>query len=569
MFRSILGNGLSSTSMAIVAVTCIGLGADPVNTSRPFNVHVKPGDWPQLGGTPHRNNATDGTQIPTGWDIETGKNVKWTAKLGHVTQGSPVVANGKVYVGTTNLQGHIKRYPRKVDVSVLLCFRESDGEFLWQYSSEKLPSGRIHDWPNQGLYSSPIIEGDRLWFVTNRGEVVCLDTAGFSDGENDGPFTTERPDNPDVPWQEDREADVVWKFDMMKELGVRQLHRATCAPTIWGDVLFICTSNAVGDDGVKFPASEAPSFMAMDKRSGKVLWTDNAPGRNILQGQWSSPAAGVFDGVPQVLFGGGDGWLYSFRADRWGDGKPEFLWKFDGNPKDAVFQLGSRGNRNSIVAMPVIDDGLVYLAMGQDPEHGEGVGHLWCIDPKKRGDVSPQLVVDQDGNAVPHRRIQATAPIGDLKPKAIPNPNSAVVWHFDQYDLNGNGKFEFEETMHRSTGSPVIKNDLLIIADFAGLVHCVNAKTGKPYWAFDMYAACWPTCLIVGKNVYAVDEDGDVAIFSLSDDFKQPVEVNIKNSIYTLPVYANNVLYIANKDTLFAIEVGASAPKAKSSEINE
>ncbi len=40
------------------------------------------------------------------------------------------------------------------------------------------------------------------------------------------------------------------------------------------------------------------------------------------------------------------------------------------------------------------------MAVGQDPEHGEGVGHLWCIDPGKRGDVSEKLVVDKDGKPV-------------------------------------------------------------------------------------------------------------------------------------------------------------------------
>jgi hypothetical protein len=34
--------------------------------------------------------------------------------------------------------------------------------------------------------STPAVDGDRLWYVTNRGEVVCLDTAGFADGEDDG-----------------------------------------------------------------------------------------------------------------------------------------------------------------------------------------------------------------------------------------------------------------------------------------------------------------------------------------------------------------------------------------------
>ncbi|HUG71168.1 MAG TPA: HEAT repeat domain-containing protein, partial [Pirellulaceae bacterium] len=120
-------------------------------------------DWPQLGGSRFRNNTPAGTNIPTTWNIgkfdrRTGEwisddavNIKWVARLGSQSYGNPVVANGKIYVGTNNGASHLKRYPSNVDLGCLLCFRESDGKFLWQYSSEKLPTGRVHDWPLQGI----------------------------------------------------------------------------------------------------------------------------------------------------------------------------------------------------------------------------------------------------------------------------------------------------------------------------------------------------------------------------------------------------------------------------------
>jgi hypothetical protein len=153
-------------------------------------------DWPMWGGSPARNNVAEG-KIPDEWDAgrrnrETGKwegsrNIKWAANLGSQTYGSPVVAGGRVFVGSNNGAGYLKRYPYLVDLGVLLCFRESDGKFLWQHSNEKLATGRIHDWERQGVCSTPVVDGNRLWYVSNRGEVVCLDTEGYHDGEDDGP----------------------------------------------------------------------------------------------------------------------------------------------------------------------------------------------------------------------------------------------------------------------------------------------------------------------------------------------------------------------------------------------
>jgi outer membrane protein assembly factor BamB len=282
--------------------------------------------------------------------------------------------------------------------------------------------------------------------------------------------------------------------------------------------------------------------------------TDGSPGDNILLGQWSSPAIAELGGVPQVIFGGGDGWLRSFRADKGKDGKPDLLWEFDANPKETKYSVDARSTRNHIIGTPVIYDGLVYVAVGEDPEHGEGEGHLWCIDPTKRGDVSAQLAVNVSDRTkpLPKRRLQALFPEkGDI---AIDNPNSAAVWHFTKQDLNGDGKFTFEETMHRTCGSVAIKNDLLFIADFSGLFHCLDAKSGKLHWTHDMLAAAWGSPLIVGDKVYIGDEDGDLCVFNLSSMPQKPVkEINMENAVYTTPVVANGVLYIANKDHLFAI----------------
>ncbi len=540
------------------------------------SVEEPTGDWNQWGGSPSRNNVPVATGIPVDWhpgefDRKTGewlkdeaRNIKWVSPVGSQTYGNPVVADGRIYVGTNNSHGYLKRYPADVDLGCLLCFQESDGKFLWQHSSEKLKTGRVHDWPLQGICCAPLVEGKRLWFVSSRGEVVCCDTEGFYDGENDGPYQGEEVTGKD-------EADVVWTVNMMgSPMNISQHNMCSCSVTAWGDILLVNTSNGVDESHINIPAPDAPSFIALDKNTGELLWTDKSPGLNILHGQWSSPTVAELGGVVQALFAGGDGWLYSFRCDRGKDGKPELLWKFDCNPKDSEWILGGRGTRNNIIATPVVHEGLVYVAVGQDPEHGEGQGHLWCIDPTKRGDVSPQLAVfaSDHSKPVPQKRLRA---IDETKGEtAIPNPNSAAIWHYDRFDQNGDGEVSFEEEMHRSCGTVAIKDDLLYISDFSGLFHCLDAKTGKVHWTYDMFAQAWGSPLIVGDKVYIGDEDGDIAIFNLAADRKQAMKevdgelfpinadengdvINMGNSVYSTPIVANGILYIANRTHLFAI----------------
>ncbi len=444
-------------------------------------------DWPMWGGTAQRNMASTMKNLPSTWDIKTKKNVKWKADLGSTSYGNPVVADGKVFAGTNN--SNPKNPAIQGDKGILRCFRESDGKFLWQAVSDKLESGKANDWPEQGVCSSPVVEGKRLYYVTNRGELACLDTEGFLDGKNDGPYQDEVTKGP-------TDADVIWKLDMMKELGVLQHNMANSSPVVWGDLVFLETSNGHDESHEKVPAPRAPSFIAVNKSTGKLVWQDNSPGERILHGQWSSPALGEVDGLMQAFFPGGDGWLYGFNA-RTG----ERLWKFNLNPKNAVWPK----TRNDGIATPVFYDGKVFLATGQDPENGEGMGHMYCIDPSKKGDIT----------------------------------ETGRVWHY--------------EKIRRSISTAAIADGLLYISDFSGFLHCLDPKSGRPYWNFDMLAAVWGSPLVADGKVYLGDEDGDVVVLQAGKEMKKISEMNMGSPVYSTPVPANGVLFIMNRSELYAI----------------
>jgi outer membrane protein assembly factor BamB len=436
-------------------------------------------DSAMWGGTTERNMVSAETNLPTKFDPASGLNIKWSAALGSQTYGNPTISGGKIFVGTNN-EG--RRNPKLGgDRGVVMCFRESDGKFLWQATSTKLASGRVNDWPMQGVCSSPFVEGDRLYYVSNRCEVVCLDAEGFYDGENDGAFITET-DTSRI------DADVVWKLDMMGALDVFPHNLAVCSPIAVGDLLFVVT---------------APSFIAVNKRTGKVVWQDSSPGMDIMHGQWSNPAYSVINGVPQVIFPGGDGWLYSFVPET-----GELIWKFNANPPEAVYELGGSGTKSDFIATPVIFDNKVYVGLGQDPEHGEGISHLWCVNATQKGDVT----------------------------------KTAAVWHRGYQDFN------------RTMSTVAIHDGLLYTADLSGFVYCLDAQTGELYWKYDTYAAIWGSPYVADGKVYIGDEDGDVAVLKTGRKMELLYEINMGSAVYTTPVAKNGVLYVTNRATLFALE---------------
>ncbi len=437
------------------------------------------GDWPMWGGTPDRNMVSN-QKVVSSWDVKTGKNVKWVAQLGSQTYGNPTVAGGRVYVGTNN---ELVRDPKEGgDRGVLMAFRESDGEFLWQHTNAKLPAGRANDWPFQGVCSSPLVEGETLYYVTNRCELVSLDTKG-----------------------EGKHAKVNWRFDMMEEVGSQPHNMSNSSPVSYGDLIYVSTSNGQDESHVHIPSPKAPSIIAVNKKTGKLMWEDNPVEDRILHGQWSSPAVGKIGDVVQVVIGQGDGWVRGYDAV---SGKR--LWWFDMNPKDSVWPK----TRNEVISTPVIYDNKVYIANGQDPEHGEGVGHLYAIDATKRGDIT----------------------------------ESGRIWHFDK--------------IRRSVSTGALKDGLLYYSDFSGFLHCLDAATGKEYWQYDALAAVWGSPMVIGDKVYLGDEDGDVAVLETGKVKKVIGEYNMGSSVYSTPVPANGVLFIANRNELFALKEGAMTKPA-------
>ncbi len=495
------------------------------------STHAADSDWPMWGRTPARNMTGVAQNLPT--DIDAGKidpatgavdpattrNIRWVATLGSQTYGNPTVGGGRVYIGTNNeatpdpaLDG---------DRSLVMAFDQKTGETLWSLPIPKLGSGKVSDWEYLGICSSPHYADEKLYLVTNRCEVIALDAAGMANGnagdQDEREYLAAEGQPPVTPEKPELLGDVLWRFNMIDECGVFPHNIASSSVLLHDGKIFATTSNGMDWSHVNIPAPNAPAMVVLDREGELIAEEASGISSRLLHANWSSPSLARVGDKDQVLFGAGDGFLYGFSPTPVDgpEGWPilEEIWRVDCNPAEYRTDENGKPIRyilyegpSEIIATPVVHDGLVYVAIGQDPEHGEGLGHLVCVDPKgAKGDVT----------------------------------ESHIKWGY--------------RDIGRSISSVSIQDGLLYIGEYNGRVHCLDAKTGEPYWVHDTGSVIWGSTLVADGKVFIGNEAGELTILEAGKEEKVIAKVEMGAPIYASPIVDDHVLYVATQTHLYAI----------------
>ena len=481
-------------------------------------------DWPQWCGSDSKNLISEEKGLPDSFvpgerdfaagatiKMETTRNVKWVRKVCQAVYATPVIAGGKIFLGG-----------RRPQQGLMTCLDEHTGKPLWQWQgpARKVPD-YIDGWligirthPEElGVCSSPVVEGDRLYFVTHSFKVLCLDVNG------------ELPSG-----SEPGNARVIWEYDMWDKLGVFPCDAANSSPVIDGDLVYVITSNGIDhnmdarkEKNRKMPAPNAPNVIVLEKRTGRLVATDDTPvASRMLHGQWSSLSLGTVAGRKLLFFGAGDGYCYALEPLSAVPDQPVKLktaWSFDCNPPEykaqgdldwvTHFCMGDRrwGNNNNdgtfvgtsgIIATPVFLNNRVYVALGRDPEHGRGRGAMHCIDATKTGDIT----------------------------------TTGKIWTYQGLD--------------RTLCTASVADGLVYVGDVAGRLHCLDADTGQCYWVHETNAQVWGSTLVADGKVYYPTTKSLVV---LAAGKKKNVlgQVNLGAPIYASPVAANGTLYVVSK----------------------
>lgn len=491
------------------------------------------GEWLQWGRdgsknmvSPAKNISIDITsgEVDDKGEIVGAKGARWVAKLGSQAYGTPTIYQGQVFVGTNNEEPRIESV--KGDYGIVMAFDEKTGGLNWQFSVPKLEAGKVSDWEYLGICSSILLDGKHGYVVSNRGEIICLDIYGMSDG-NDGPFQDEKKywvggleklDSAEPVEKGEKGADIVWGYDIRTELGVFPHNITSSSVVLAGDKIFASTSNGVDWSHINIPAPTAPALIALDKETGKLVGEEaSGIGERIMHCNWSSPAYAEIIGVPTVIFGAGDGYTYGFHANEFDvekDGDEEFhlmkeLWKVNCCPDEYRFddkgepiKYATYPGPSEIISSPVVYNNKVYAVIGQDPEHGEGVGAITCIDPSKG------------------------------------NGDDAIVWQFKE--------------VGRSISTPSIADGFVYIADYSGRLFCLDAETGEKYWEHDTLSHIWSSTLVVDGKVFLGNEDGELVVLKAGKDYEEIATISYPAPIYSTCVVANGTLYVMTQTHLYA-----------------
>ena len=320
---------------------------------------------------------------------------------------------------------------------------------------------------------------------------------------------------------------------MGEQLGVFPCDAANGSPVIDGDLLYVQTSNGVDrntfedtyrEKNRKVPAPNAPNLIVLEKKTGRLVATDDTRiAERLWHGQWSSPSLGTVHGRKLVFFCGGDGACYAFdrlsavpdkpvrlKTVWWCDCIPAEYKALNGLDPVTRYCLGDKRVRGTwnrddgtfvgmseIIGTPVFLDNCIYVALGRDPAHGRGRGALHCIDATGTGDVT----------------------------------SVAKIWTYQGLD--------------RTLSTVSVADGLVYVSDVGGRLHCVDRKTGKCHWIHDAHCEVWGSTLVADGKVYMPTSKG-LWVLAAGKALKVLARINLGARVLASPVATDGTLYIAS-----------------------
>lgn len=340
-------------------------------------------------------------------------------------------------------------------------------------------------------WSSPVIQGDKIWLTTALDEgrslrALCLDRGSGRLLQNIEVFHKDNPlrihtknshASPTPILEGDRvyvhfgtngtaclsqDGRLLWKTELPYQHG----HGAGGSPALFGDLLII---NCDGTD-VQY-------VVALDKETGKVRWKRDRKARMA----YASPLVIRVNGVDQAVSPGAD------RVIAYNPSSGEEIWwaRYDGY---------------SLVARPVYGLGLVFICSGYDSPT------LFAVKPDGKGDVTDSHVV---------WTLRRAAPL---------NP------------------------------SPLLIDDALYIVSDKGIASCLEAKTGEARWQERLNGEFTASPLYADGHIYLLNEEGETTVMAPGPQFKKLASSSLEGRTLASLAVSGQAIYLRTDHHLYRIQ---------------
>lgn len=442
-------------------------------------------------------------------------NLLWELKLASHQYTIPLLDAGQLFIGIND--HYLDRDGLTTSGGGLLrCLDPDRGTTQWEmviprYEEGDIAPSHFNRW-KCGVCSQPALDDEHLYIVGPRGDVLCLDRKGQTDG-NAGPFLDETAymEAPPGYALKPTDGDIVWAYNMVNNIQVVPHDVCGSSPLLVGDYLYACTSNGQDNKHRYIVNPKAPALIVLDRKTGRLVAVeDEGISKRTLHCNWSSPVAATVNGETVILFGGGDGVLYAFEAVSTTSDQPQTLkkrWAYDCCPAEYRTQTYSSHNKRTpggpseIISVPTVVGGRVYVPIGQSPLHGAGQGMLTCIDIA----------------------------------------TGKKVWASSQVE--------------RTTAQPAVADGLLFISDYSGRLSCLDAENGALYWQHDLEAGVWCASPVVADGKVYISTEKNVLWILEADRDKRVVKRSRLNSQAITPMVQGDRFFLPTQKRLFALKI--------------
>ncbi|MGE0018839.1 MAG: PQQ-binding-like beta-propeller repeat protein [Draconibacterium sp.] len=376
---------------------------------------------------PNRDGKYNETGLLNQW-LENGPQLLWSIETLGDGYASPVVTTDKLFInGMEN------------GTSFLFCF-DLKGKLLWKSANGKEFTGDGYSANFPGARPSPTVVGDKVYTSSGLGRMACFDAATGKE---------------------------IWKLDMLSNFDGFLNQFGYAESFVTDEKLLFC-----------FPGGKTNNIVALDRLSGKTVWTSKALGDTT---HFCSPIL-VSHNAKKMLISISRHYVFGVDAQNgtllW---KYKSLYKYDGDHVntpvyEAPYLYWVSGDENSCgaVKLEIAPDGKSVKEIWSNPQIRNSMGGLIVLDGKLYTTTeNKNLNVLDLGNGAVTEKIKS--PYGqiiftDNKFIVYGNNGDVSLFNLTGGKLTTGGAFKITQGNKEHFAHPVIANGILYIRHGAALM---------------------------------------------------------------------------------------------------